>query len=680
MLAQAARRRHAPGRRPRRGRAARARPPPRADGRGPRARPADRRGVRGRPGHGRHEHRRGRRTVRCGPGRRRRRAGRPRRRRRPAGGCGCSPTSTSPATTRSAPRRCSRRCCRPRARSCRPGSGESTLDVGTPPRAAWEAWWPTTTPERGTSTRPRSRGCRVTSPTSASSSTPRTRCSPRSASRWATPTGSWSRSSRAPGGSARHRRSRSTSSTARTTGSRSPSASPTELARYFVENPLLSDRNTLAGRVGLDRKILQIPDVLADPDYGRRDIVERAGFRTTMSAPMILDGQVVGAMSLWRNEVDPFDDRAKAILGTFAGQAAIALNSVDLVRALRPGPGAGPQGGPARGAERGRRGGQLQPRPRRGAAHDHRARCAALGHGRRLDDGVLGARSACFRVRVRLPDRAGRDRQAPGDCASRIDETLVGRAAKEGRRCRRRISTRRRSTRTCGCSTTSGWRSVVAVPLLREGGIVGALVDPATDARVASPRRPSSCCRRSPASRRWRSLNARLFRELEDKSGELEVASRHKSEFLASMSHELRTPLNAVLGFSEVLLERMFGEINERQEEYLRDIWSSGRHLLELLNEILDLSKVEAGQMELELLDLRRPRGARARVVDGARAGRRARHQPHLDVEPRGRPDRGRRAALPAGRAQPALQRREVHARRRVGQRARLPSRAARSR
>ncbi|MGZ5404452.1 MAG: hybrid sensor histidine kinase/response regulator, partial [Nocardioides sp.] len=77
-------------------------------------------------------------------------------------------------------------------------------------------------------------------------------------------------------------------------------------------------------------------------------------------------------------------------------------------------------------------------------------------------------------------------------------------------------------------------------------------------------------------------------------------ASRHKSEFLASMSHELRTPLNAVIGFSEVLLDRLFGELNDRQDEYVRDIWNSGRHLLELLNEILDLSKVEAGQMVLE--------------------------------------------------------------------------------
>jgi len=95
--------------------------------------------------------------------------------------------------------------------------------------------------------------------------------------------------------------------------------------------------------------------------------------------------------------------------------------------------------------------------------------------------------------------------------------------------------------------------------------------------------------------------NARLFREIAEKSRQLEAASRHKSEFLANMSHELRTPLNAIIGFSEVLLERMFGEVNAKQIEYLGDILSSGQHLLSLINEILDLSKVEAGRMELEL-------------------------------------------------------------------------------
>ena len=94
--------------------------------------------------------------------------------------------------------------------------------------------------------------------------------------------------------------------------------------------------------------------------------------------------------------------------------------------------------------------------------------------------------------------------------------------------------------------------------------------------------------------------NARLFREIQDKSAQLEVANKHKSEFLANMSHELRTPLNAIIGFSEVLIERLFGELNPKQEDYLRDIHSSGKHLLTLINDILDLSKIEAGRMELE--------------------------------------------------------------------------------
>jgi len=94
--------------------------------------------------------------------------------------------------------------------------------------------------------------------------------------------------------------------------------------------------------------------------------------------------------------------------------------------------------------------------------------------------------------------------------------------------------------------------------------------------------------------------NVRLFSEIQDKTQQLEIANRHKSEFLANMSHELRTPLNAVIGFSEVLIERMFGEVNPKQEEYLQDILSSGKHLLSLINDILDLSKIEAGRMELE--------------------------------------------------------------------------------
>jgi signal transduction histidine kinase len=94
--------------------------------------------------------------------------------------------------------------------------------------------------------------------------------------------------------------------------------------------------------------------------------------------------------------------------------------------------------------------------------------------------------------------------------------------------------------------------------------------------------------------------NARLFREIQEKGHQLEIANQHKSEFLANMSHELRTPLNAIIGFSEVLLERLFGELNDKQDDYLKDIHSSGKHLLSLINDILDLSKIEAGRMDLE--------------------------------------------------------------------------------
>jgi signal transduction histidine kinase len=110
----------------------------------------------------------------------------------------------------------------------------------------------------------------------------------------------------------------------------------------------------------------------------------------------------------------------------------------------------------------------------------------------------------------------------------------------------------------------------------------------------------------------------RVYRELAE-------ASQHKSEFLANMSHELRTPLNAIIGFSEVLSDRMFGDLNEKQEEYLKDIYASGTHLLSLINDILDLSKIEAGRMELELTDFHLPTALdNALTLVRERAGRRS--------------------------------------------------------
>ena len=152
----------------------------------------------------------------------------------------------------------------------------------------------------------------------------------------------------------------------------------------------------------------------------------------------------------------------------------------------------------------------------------------------------------------------------------------------------------------------TGTRAVLAVPMLRENEFIGGLT---VNKRTPGEFSPEviELLKTFATQSALAIQNARLFQEIADKSAQLEAASRHKSEFLANMSHELRTPLNAIIGFSEVLSDRMFGELNDKQEEYLKDIYASGQHLLSLINDILDLSKIEAGRMELEVSDFDLP-------------------------------------------------------------------------
>jgi signal transduction histidine kinase len=142
-------------------------------------------------------------------------------------------------------------------------------------------------------------------------------------------------------------------------------------------------------------------------------------------------------------------------------------------------------------------------------------------------------------------------------------------------------------------------RTVLGVPMLREGRAIGAMVLSRYQVRPFNYREIELV--ETFADQAAIAIeNVRLFREVDEKSHQLELASKNKSEFLANMSHELRTPLNAIIGFSELLLERMFGDLTPKQEEYVRDILSSGKHQLALINDVLDISKVEAGRLELE--------------------------------------------------------------------------------
>jgi signal transduction histidine kinase/ActR/RegA family two-component response regulator len=368
---------------------------------------------------------------------------------------------------------------------------------------------------------------------------------------------------------------------------------------YVAAHPIRRDRETLSGRVALDRRIHQVSDVLTDPGYGRIDVQKIAGYRTLIAAPLILDDEVVGAITLWRTKVEPFDERTTAMLESFAAQAAAAVRNARLVRAL-----SGRQRELARKVE------QLQALNEVGETVSstlvldevlftiilNAVRFAECDGGSIMEYVEEEQR---FLARTTYPSNpellAGLREINIG-----LHETLVGRAAREGRPIGiPDISLVDRDVHL-QLLYEDGWRSVLAVPVMRGGQIVGGMV-----VRRKTTGDFSSeildFIETFASQSALAVFNARVFRELERKSAELEVASQHKSDFLASMSHELRTPLNAVIGFSEVLLERMFGELNQRQEEYLLDILSSGKHLLELLNDILDLSKVEAGRMELEV-------------------------------------------------------------------------------
>ena len=203
------------------------------------------------------------------------------------------------------------------------------------------------------------------------------------------------------------------------------------------------------------------------------------------------------------------------------------------------------------------------------------------------------------------------------------DGSVVGRVAIEGR-----------SVQLLDAQTDSQWRSssnspgmeevrtLLGVPMLREGTPIGVIAMWRTEVRSFTQKQIDLIT--TFADQAVIAIeNVRLFNEIQEKSHQLEVANQHKSEFLANMSHELRTPLNAIIGFSDVLQEKMFGEMNEKQSEYINDIHGSGKHLLSLINDILDLSKVEAGRMELDLATFNVPEAIdNALTLIKERAGR----------------------------------------------------------
>jgi signal transduction histidine kinase len=367
-------------------------------------------------------------------------------------------------------------------------------------------------------------------------------------------------------------------------------------------------RGTVAGRAVLDGAPVHVPDLVLATDFPEGQALgARFGNRTTLATPLLREGAALGALLIRRPEVRPFTDKQIALLQTFADQAVIAIENVRLFQELQ-----------ARTADLTRSVGELEALGEVGRAISStldidtvlativsRANQLAEADGGVIYEFDEATRAFHLRATDQFPEefvaalRATRltygegaaGRAAATRAVVQVPDILDGDAY---------------SSTLRDVLVRSGYRSLLAVPLVSEDEVMGALVINRRTPGAFAP--PTVELLRTFASQSALALqNARLFREIEDKSRQLEEANQHKDEFLASMSHELRTPLNAIIGFSEVMLERMFGELNDKQEEYLSDILSSGRHLLSLINDILDLAKIEAGRMELEPSDFDLP-------------------------------------------------------------------------
>jgi two-component system, NtrC family, sensor kinase len=377
-----------------------------------------------------------------------------------------------------------------------------------------------------------------------------------------------------------------------------------ELHRFFPRPP---SRFNAVTRAILTCGVVAIPDVVEDHDYEIGAQSAAGGFRSVLAVPLVRDGAPIGGIAIGRREPGPFADAQIALLQTFADQAVIAIENVRLFKELE-----------ARTTELTRSVGELK----------------ALGEVGQAVSSTLDLETVLSTIVSRATELAGMDGGSIYEydenreefylqTADRLPDELVdalratpirkgegalGRLAITGEPVQIRDIADEAiyQSRVREILIRLGYRSLLAVPLLREDHLLGGLVVNRNSAgEFASP--VIDLLKTFATQSALAIQNARLFREIEVKSRQLETASQHKSEFLANMSHELRTPLNAIIGFSEVLSERMFGEINEKQAEYLADILESGRHLLSLINDILDLSKIEAGRMELEPTDFDLP-------------------------------------------------------------------------
>jgi signal transduction histidine kinase len=369
-----------------------------------------------------------------------------------------------------------------------------------------------------------------------------------------------------------------------------------QIRDYYKARQMPVDRGTITGRTVLEAKTIHVSDVLADDEYTLGDVQKIAGYRAALGAPLLRERNVIGVIFLARTVPQPFSAKQIELATTFADQAVIAIENVRLFDEVQ-----------ARTTELARSVEELR----------------ALGEVSQAVNSTLDLETVLATIVAKAVQLSNTDAgmiyvfdeldqtlrvRATYGLSDELVAAIRGQPAGASDALRRAIQDRQPleiadirdepPSPVREIAMRAGFRARLVVPLVGTNRVVGALV-----IRRKQPGKfPTSTVEllQTFAAQSVLAIqNARLFREIEDKSRQLQVASENKSQFVSSMSHELRTPLNAIIGLTEMMVKNAARFGTEKAQEPLQRVNRAGTHLLGLINQVLDLSKIEAGKLEL---------------------------------------------------------------------------------